>query len=115
MKLPSIFRLPKYQRFTIEPRYHDPIKDDIEARTNRIKSEIAFEKKHKDTLHGQRLAGAFDHYKPKKDISGLIRTVVAAVLFGGTVGFLYFGVVAIYMVSVLVMFIYLAYKLKFRR
>lgn len=44
MKVPSIFRLPKYQRFEIQPRYYDPVKEDIEKRTDRIRKEIRNQK-----------------------------------------------------------------------
>ena len=40
MKLPSLTRLPKNRRFNFQPRYYDPIKEEIEERTSRIKKEI---------------------------------------------------------------------------
>jgi len=44
MKLPSIFRVPSHQRFEIQPRYYDPVKEDLEKRTNRIRRELKSEK-----------------------------------------------------------------------
>ena len=29
MKLPSLLRLPKYKRFNYQPRYYDPVKEEI--------------------------------------------------------------------------------------
>ena len=40
MKLPSIFKTASHQRFSIKPRYYDPIKEEIEERTSRIKKEL---------------------------------------------------------------------------
>lgn len=40
MRLPTLTRLPKYKRFSFEPRYYDPVKEDIEQRTSRVKQEI---------------------------------------------------------------------------
>ena len=40
MKLPSIFKTASHQRFAIKPRYYDPIKEEIEERTSRIKKEL---------------------------------------------------------------------------
>ncbi len=40
MKLPTIFRTASHQRFEIKPRYYDPIKEEIEERTARIKMEL---------------------------------------------------------------------------
>ena len=37
MKLPGLMSKAKYQRFHIEPRYYDPVKEDI-GRTSRIKA-----------------------------------------------------------------------------
>ena len=36
MKFPSLSRIPKNKRFNFEPRYYDPIKEDIQNRTERI-------------------------------------------------------------------------------
>jgi len=33
MKLPSLLSRPKYKRFDYQPRYYDPIKEDIKRRT----------------------------------------------------------------------------------
>jgi hypothetical protein len=44
MKMPSIFRIPGHQRFEIQPRYYDPVKEDMEKRTNRIRQELKNEK-----------------------------------------------------------------------
>ncbi len=40
MKIPTLSRLPKNKRFNFQPRYYDPIKEEIEERTSRIKSEL---------------------------------------------------------------------------
>jgi len=44
MKFPSIFRLPGHQRFEIQPRYYDPVKEDLEKRTNRIRQQLRNER-----------------------------------------------------------------------
>jgi len=36
----GFFKTSSYQRFHIEPRYYDPVKEDIDNRTARIKQEI---------------------------------------------------------------------------
>ena len=40
MKFPSLVRLPKYNKFNFEPRYYDPVKEDIENRTQAIRAEL---------------------------------------------------------------------------
>lgn len=43
MKFPSIFRTASPMRFDITPRYYDPVKEEIEQRTSRIKKELELE------------------------------------------------------------------------
>jgi len=38
MKLPSIIRVPKHQRFNYEPRHFDPIKEEMKEREERIRA-----------------------------------------------------------------------------
>jgi len=102
MKLPSILRIPSYQRFNYEPRHYDPIKDDIEQRRNRIRRRLDVDKKSGAYSSRNRLEGAFTGRAPVKDNSGIIRLAVAAVLFAGVVGYLYFGNIAVYLTSGLV-------------
>ena len=40
MKLPSLLSRPKYKRFEYQPRYYDPIKEDIKRRTDLIKKQL---------------------------------------------------------------------------
>ena len=40
MRFPSLFRTPRHQKFHIEPRYYDPIKEEIAERTERIRKEM---------------------------------------------------------------------------
>ena len=40
MKFPSIFKTSSPQRFDIKPRYYDPVREEIEERTSRIKKEL---------------------------------------------------------------------------
>ena len=95
MKLPSIIKIPSYQKFNYEPRFYDPIKEDIDQRTARVKRRIAADKK-AGLYTGARLEGAFARRIPHERYSSLIRLTVGIILFSGVVGFLYFGNVAIY-------------------
>ncbi|MCG8476366.1 MAG: hypothetical protein MI784_12940 [Cytophagales bacterium] len=45
MRLPSFIKLPRHSRFEIEPRHYDPIKEEIEERTEKIKRELELRKK----------------------------------------------------------------------
>ena len=39
MKLPSLSKLPKYRRFDFQPRYYDPVKEELQERVERITQE----------------------------------------------------------------------------
>jgi hypothetical protein len=110
MKIPSIFRLPNYQRFDIQPRYYDPIKEEIEEKHRKVRRVMALNKKDgisNDMKPGERLEGAFLKQAPRKDNSTQLRLILGAVMFGGTVAYLYFGEWAIY-ITVGVVISYLA-------
>jgi len=99
MKIPSIFRLPRHQRFDIQPRYYDPIKEEIEEKRKKARRMIELRKKQglpAQVRPGDRIEGAFQRRAPVKDNSTSLRLGLAAVLFGGTVAYLYFGNLAIY-------------------
>jgi len=103
MKLPSILRIPSYQRFNYEPRHYDAVKEDIDERRQRIRRNIAADKKSGKHIAGARLEGAFTRRTPVQESSGFLRLIIGAVLFGGVVGFLYFGNIAVYIATGLVL------------
>lgn len=85
MKVPSIFRLPKYQRFEIQPRHYDPVREDIEQRTNRIKKEISLARE------GKEVESIRDAFKARRasnksaDLFQVLMIIIIAVSLGGYV------------------------------
>lgn len=112
MKFPSVFKIPRHQRFHIEPRYYDPVKEEIQDREKRIIAEINAQKKEGTYKPGSRISGAFTSNAVRKDDSGLLRFVIATLLFGGAVGYLYFGIVAVYAAFGLGMVYFVVKRLK---
>lgn len=86
MRLPSLIRLPKNKQFHIQPRYYDPVKEELEERTSRIKNE---------------LRSGTDEYKPgnisfsKRSApmpsTNILQLTIAAILGFLVVGWLYWG------------------------
>lgn len=109
MKLPSIIRIPSYQRFHYEPRHYDPIKDDIDERRRRIRRSLDAERQDGNYSARSRLQGSFRRRKAAEDNSGFIRLIIGALLFAGIIGYLYFGNIAIYITTGLVL-TYLVFK-----
>jgi len=108
MKFPSLFRTPDHQRFNFEPRYYDPIKEDIARRTARIKQEISEDK---NNNYRTNISGAFAHKYRQGNKSGLIQFSLIAGMFCAFFGYLYYGNIAIYLLLG-IMGIYLLYRLR---
>jgi hypothetical protein len=107
MKLPSIFRAASYQRFDIKPRYYDPIKEEIEERTSRIRYELEQEgilpkSGGGQVVESQRglgsgIRGSFSTRSGKikstsmVSTSGIIRTSLFLAMVIGVFGYIYVG------------------------
>ena len=102
MKLPSIINIPAYLRFKYEPRFYDPVKEDIDGRRTRIKRQIDGEKRRGTYSSATRIEGSFTRRTPYEGKSSFLRLTIAAILFSGVVGFLYFGNIALYITLAIV-------------
>lgn len=105
MKFPSIFRTANPSRFDIKPRYYDPVKEELEQRTSRIKKELEAEGKFGDMDDSGRLRsyetgirGAFSQHQGIRPRGGsimastaMLRTLIFLILVGGLAGYIYFG------------------------
>lgn len=132
MKFPQIFRTAQPMRFDIKPRYYDPVKEEIEQRTSRIKKELQAEgklpsdgneEKTYSGYDGSSLRGAFTsggQIKGRQSASvhsaGMLRLVIFVLLIGSLFGYIYYGPEAIYTIIYLTGGIALFYFLiKLRR
>lgn len=105
MKFPSLFRTATPMRFEIKPRYYDPIKEEIEQRTARIKEELREEGllDEEDAERGGRphvsgIRGAFTQYRGIKSTTkndalatGSIRAIFFLIMVVGVFGYIYIG------------------------
>lgn len=105
MKLPSLFRTANYQRFEIKPRYYDPIKEEMEERTSRIRKELENEGlldeeevPTRQRLAGGGIRGSFAQYRGGKvknpgvfSSTSVIRTILFFVMMVGVFGYIYIG------------------------
>ncbi|UII34965.1 hypothetical protein LVD17_14225 [Fulvivirga ulvae] len=100
MKIPSFFKTPRNQKFNIAPRYYDPVKEEIEQRTSRIKKELMLENGEDvsdENFYNSRIVGSFRHGRSKtKSTAGLTQAIIIMLLVGGGAGYLYFGNLALY-------------------
>ncbi|MDN3687028.1 hypothetical protein [Cyclobacterium jeungdonense] len=107
MKFPSIFRTNQPRRFQINPRHYDPVREEIDQRTQSIKRELEARgvleseqklKEDRGYRHGSSIRGAFTSGSPIKkqpssvmQSAGLMRTIIFVLLVGGFGGYLYLG------------------------
>lgn len=104
MKFPSVFRTASPMRFDIKPRYYDPVKEEIDQRTSRIKKELEAEGKispgdeTSDFKYQSGIRGAFAQHRGMKEKSvnpltttGMIRSFIFFILLGGLGGYIYLG------------------------
>ena len=96
MKIPSLTPLPNHRRFHIEPRYYDPIKEDIAARTSRIEQEIR-QVSSPAAQQRRSLEGAFGRTAQQRSQSASgLQFVIMLVLFTVIFGYIYYGNVVLY-------------------
>ncbi len=87
MRFPSLFRLPQSQRFHIQPRYYDPVKEEIKERTERIKREMQTGEK-SDYTPGNI---SFERKTRSTPSASFLQLVIAAILGTLLVGWFYYG------------------------
>lgn len=93
MKIPTLSRIPKYKRFKFEPRYYDPIKEDIQNRTERIKGELKITS---TQTHREHLRSAFSHRAQREKSSDFMQLLLIIIMLGAFGGWLMFGNVVLY-------------------
>ncbi len=85
MKFLSLFtKAPQHQRFNYEPRYYDPVKEELEKRESRIKQELARERgeQPEDNNYRSRLAGSLHAARKRsKGGSGTSATMIRLGIF----------------------------------
>ena len=108
MKLPSLFKTPRPQQFNITPRYYDPIKEDIEERTARIKSELNLEK---NSDYRSNISGAFNRREKQNRQTSVLQLVLITVFLVIGFGYIYYGNDIFYFILLMVP-IYFYFRIK---
>lgn len=128
MKFPSIFRTSAPMRFDIKPRYYDPVKEEIDQRTSRIKQELKSQGLIKEgdaqlESYGGGIRGSFSQHKGIKErgtpnvfaSTAMIRTLIFLVLMVSVFGYVYLGPVIfeyILYFTVLIAAVYFFFRLR---
>lgn len=109
MRFPSLFRLPRNQQFEIKPRYYDPVKEFVEERRALAKDR---EDLKEDDLPVERIR--FDRRRSSQGMNtSLLQMIIALILAGGIVGWLYLGNQILYYSLVLIpVYLYFRFRRK---
>jgi len=105
MKFPTLFRSASPARYDVKPRYYDPIKEEIEERTSRIKREMeeegslnAEENERSSRTYTGGIRGSFAQrrgIKPKSssmfNSTAMIRSLLFFTMIIGAFGYIYLG------------------------
>ena len=114
MKFPSILKIPEHKKFRLHNRHYDPVKEEIESRTAKIKADLERRKKENPDSSDfeSRIAGSFgsESYSRESGKSGMLRFTLMVVLFFGAIGYIYLGNVVLYTLIGLVVLIYFLRK-----
>ncbi len=108
MRFPSLFRLPKHQQFRIQPRYYDPVKEEIKERTERIKEQLDG----KETGEYRSTKINFKRKAKSAPMTSMIQLGIAALLGLMVLGWLQFGNEVFYYLLWIILPVYLIYRLK---
>lgn len=108
MRFPSLFRVPKYQQFEIKPRYYDPIKEEIQERTERIKQEM----EGNETGEYRPAHISFRRKTRSAPMTSMLQLLIAVVLGMLILGWLQFGNEIFYYALWLIVPGYLLFRLK---
>lgn len=94
-RIPSFFRTAKNQSFHYEPRYYDPVKEDLQNREKEIRETLNMEHEKSQTKGiGTNIRGSFRGNSSRSSVgnnAGLIRMLLITVMGGGLLGYWYIG------------------------
>lgn len=108
MKVPSLTRLPKNKRFNFQPRYYDPVKEEIDERTRRIREELDSEA---SESYRERISTAFRRRSRANKSAGIMQFGFVIMFAGIFFGYIFFGKYILYAFLVFIPFyIWLKFK-----
>lgn len=89
MKFPSFVKIPQHKRFQFQPRYYDPIREEIQERTERIRFELKNESR--SGYASSNISSAFRRHRKSAPMSkGLIQFLIVIMLLASFYGYVFF-------------------------
>jgi hypothetical protein len=92
MKLPLIFKTPRNKRFNFEPRYYDPIKEEIKERTEMFRRQL---NANDSEFIRSNISNAFAKRSREYHKGNAMQFVFIIAFIAVTVGYLFYGNIAL--------------------
>ena len=87
-KFPSIVKTSKFNRFSFDPRYYDPVKEEIEGKIRAAQNASG----QSETIeYPSNISAAFQKRARQNNKSNVVQLVLAMVLMGTFVAWLFYG------------------------
>ncbi len=112
MRFPSFIRLPRHQKFQYEPRYYDPIKEDIERRISLAKKQHSVES---NADAKERISAHWKRNERSARKASVLQLVILAVLVSTVVAYFYLGNTGLYIMIGIFIFAYCIYRFNMLR
>lgn len=93
MKIPSLTKIPSHQKFKYQPRFYDPVKEDIAHRTERIRSEMGL---NSESGYRSTIRQAFHRRSKENQQSNITQLLIIMLLVGTFLGYIYYGEIVLY-------------------
>ncbi|MEO9966675.1 MAG: hypothetical protein ABJF11_12840 [Reichenbachiella sp.] len=89
MKLPSLIRTSKFSRFHYEPRYYDPIKEEIEGKLRAARANQGSD--NQNSYDTSSISAAFSKRQRKSSHASVVQLLFAAAMIGTAIGWYFYG------------------------
>lgn len=89
MKFPSLIRTNRFSKFHYEPRYYDPIKEEIEGKLKAARANK--DMPGRSTTYTSSISAAFQKRERKSSQTSVIQMLIAAAMLTTFVGWVFYG------------------------
>ncbi len=109
MRFPSFIRLPRHQKFNYDPRYYDPVKEDLDRRISLAKKQTSDDT---NDSNRERISAQWRRTERNSQKASVRQLIIVAFLISSVLAYFYFGNNGIYGIIGTLILGYLVYKFK---
>lgn len=109
MRFPSFIRLPRHQKFHFEPRYYDPVKEDLERRVSLAKKQSSGQT---NESQNERFSSQWRRNERNEKKASIRQLLIVAFLISSVLAYFYFGNNGIYIILAVLFLSYVVFKLR---